>query len=176
MKKIDKIDKKFEERKKKAEEIDIEKIDLATFLEREDVMRALAYDSYALPILMSRMLRQTWVSNPHEKSDIISEKIRMLPWYPRESVGSDYGSGYMPTFLQLRKQHKRKQEDPDVYWTRIYFASHDNGEFSIERSEMDLKKAESVYRILEKEFELLQSVPSRDEAIYIAQLAGCMVG
>lgn len=82
----------------------------------------------------------------------------------------------MNTLLQLRKQHKRKQEDPDLYWSRIYFASHDNGEFSIERCEMDLKKAEAVYKILEKEFDLLQSVPSRDEAMYIAQIAGCMVG
>lgn len=164
---------KSEQMVKNANALDLTNVDIRALLVREDVLKSIVGDAFAMFDLLYA-IREHSFSYRSEKGPILAEKAKYIQWLPFYSMSHDYRAGFMSVTLTMRESFGKDHFLTDHWIVSLTFSSPDDSGFSIRSPDINnFEKAKRTYSALDKIFESLENVPSQDEASGYADVTGC---
>ena len=148
--------------------INLNNIDLQTFLMREDVLNEVGHILFPF---VSKIRNQ--VITRDDEFGISFFKERFVDWDRTTSLGFDYGSGFMRMQVFMAQNYKQREDSSDIYRARLYFDSYDDSDWSIDSDQLPYDDCIKTYKKLDDLFRAIRVVPSRSEAEAMARKIGC---
>jgi len=148
--------------------INLNNIDLQTFLMREDVLNEVGNLLFSF---VSKIRNQVIIKD--DQFGISFFKERFVDWDRTTSLGCDYGSGFMRMQVFMVQNHKQREDSSDIYRARLYFDSHDDSDWSLDSDQLPYDDCVKIYKKLDDLFRMIMVVPSKSEAEAIARKVGC---
>lgn len=164
---------KCEQMVKNANELDLKNVDIRALLAREDVLKSIVGDAFAMFDLLYA-IREHSFSYRSEKGPVLAEKTKYVQWLPFHSMSFDYRTGFMSVTLAMRESFEKDHFLTDHWIVLLTFSSPDDAGFSIRSPDINnFEKAKRTYSALDEIFESLENVPSKSEASAYADVTGC---